>query len=228
MAGRMIGFTANGGSTDGYLAIPASSKGPAVIVIQEWWGLVPHIKSVCDRFASVGFVALAPDLYHGQSTTSPDEAGRLMMVLRIDQAEKDLQGAVRYLLGNKATASKKVGTVGFCMGGQLSLYAASKNSNIGACVDFYGIHPNVKPDFTKLNAPVLGFFGEQDDSVTPDAVKKLEHQLKTAGKKVDFTILAGVGHAFFNDSRPEVYNREIAERCWKNMLDFFKQNLTTA
>jgi len=228
MSGQMIRFTANGGNTGGYLATPASGKGPAVIVIQEWWGLVPHIKSVCDRFASAGFVALAPDLYHGQSTTSPDEAGRLMMALRIDEAEKDIQGAVRYLLGNMATASKKVGTVGFCMGGQLSLYAASKNTNIGACVDFYGIHPDVKPDFRQLYAPVLGFFGQQDASITPDAVKKLEQQIKAAGKKVDFTILAGVGHAFFNDSRPEVYHREIAERCWKIMLDFFKQNLKSA
>ncbi len=228
MAGQMISFSANGGSTGGYLATPASGKGPAVIVIQEWWGLVPHIKSVCDRFALAGFVALAPDLYHGQSTTSPDEAGRLMMALRIDQAEKDLQGAVKYLLGHKATVGKKVGTVGFCMGGQLSLYAASKNPNVGACVDFYGIHPNVKPDFTKLKAPVQGFFGEQDEFVTPDAVKKLEQQLKTAGKKMNFTIFPGVGHAFFNDSRPEVYNREIAEKCWKKMLDFFKQNLTAS
>jgi carboxymethylenebutenolidase len=228
MTGQMITFSANGGSTDGYLATPASGKGPAVIVIQEYWGLVPHIKSVCDRFSAAGFVALAPDLFHGQSTASPDEASRLMMALRIDQAEKDLQGAVNYLLGNKATTSKKVGTVGFCMGGQLSLYAASKNPNVGACVDFYGIHPNVKPDFTKLKAPVLGFFGEQDEFVTQDAVKKLERQLKTAGKKVDFAVFPSVGHAFFNDSRPEVYNREIAERCWKKTLDFFKQNLAAS
>lgn len=228
MVGQMVSFSANGGSSAGYLATPASGKGPGVIAIQEWWGLVPHIKSVCDRFAAAGLVALAPDLYHGQSTTSPDEAGRLMMALRIDQAEKDLQGAVKYLLGHKATVGKKVGMVGFCMGGQLSLYAASKNPNIGACVDFYGIHPNVKPDFATLKAPVLGFFGEQDEFVTPDVVKKLEQQLTTAGKKADFTIFPGVGHAFFNDSRPEVYNREIAEKCWKKMLDFFKQNLTAS
>ncbi len=148
-----------------------------------------------------------------------------MMALRIDQAEKDLQGAVKYLLGHKAISEKKVGCVGFCMGGQLALFAASKNSSIGACVDYYGIHPNVKPDFASLQAPVLGFFGEQDSFVTPDAARKLEQQLKNLGKKVEFNIYPKVGHAFFNDSRKDVYNPELAKKSWQRMLEFFKQNL---
>lgn len=225
MAGQMVHFNTNGGTTPGYLAIPKSGKGSGVIVIQEWWGLVPHIKDVCDRFAAEGFVALAPDLYHGKSTTSPDEAGRLMMALQIDRTEKDLQGAVKYLLGNKAVSGKKVGIVGFCMGGQLALFAASRNPSIGACVDYYGIHPNVHPDFPSLQAPVLGFFGEQDSFVTPDAVKKLEDQLKKHGKKVEFHIYPNVGHAFFNDSRKDVYNEELAKKTWKRMLEFFRQHL---
>jgi carboxymethylenebutenolidase len=225
MAGQMINFNTNGGTTPGYLAIPKSGKGPAVIVIQEWWGLVPHIKDVCERFAAEGFLALAPDLFHGQSTTSPDEAGRLMMALRIDQAEKDLQGAVNYLLGNKAVSAKKVGCVGFCMGGQLALFAASKNSSIGACVDYYGIHPNVHPEFKNLQSPVLGFFGEQDSFVTSDVVKKLEQEIKRHGKKVEFHIYSNVGHAFFNDSREDVYNRDLAQKSWQRMLEFFRQNL---
>ncbi len=225
MAGLMVNFSANGGTTAGYLAIPKSGKGPGVIVIQEWWGLVPHIKDVCDRFAAEGFLALAPDIFHGQSTTSPDEAGRLMMALRIDQAEKDLQGAVKYLLGHKAILGRKVGCVGFCMGGQLALFAASKNPSIGACVDYYGIHPNVIPDFANLQAPVLGFFGEQDDLVTSYAVKKLEQQLISRGKKVEFNIYPKVGHAFFNDTRKEVYSPEFAEKSWQRMLEFFRQNL---
>ncbi len=225
MAGLMVNFSANGGTTPGYLAIPKSGKGPGVIVIQEWWGLVPHIKDVCDRFAAEGFLALAPDLFHGQSTTSPDDAGRLMMALRIDQAEKDLQGAVKYLLGHKVLSGRKVGCVGFCMGGQLALFAASKNPSIGACVDYYGIHPNVIPDFANLQAPVLGFFGEQDDLVTSDAVKKLEQQLISRGKKVEFNIYPKVGHAFFNDTRKEVYSSEFAKKSWQRMLEFFRQNL---
>src|SRR5512143_310969 len=158
MSGQMVTFQSNGGTANGYLAVPASGKGPGVVVIQEWWGLVPHIKDVCDRLATEGFVALAPDLYHGKSTTSPDEAGKLMMALRIDEAERDLRGAANYLLNNASTAGSKVGTVGFCMGGALSLYAATKNQQVGACVVFYGGHPNVKPDLPSLQAPVLGLY----------------------------------------------------------------------
>src|ERR1044072_159168 len=121
--GEMVQFPFAGGTTGGYLAEPEQGSGPGVIVIQEWWGLVEHIKDICDRFAAEGFVALAPDLYHGKSTTSPDEAGKLMMALRIDEAEKDLRGAAEYLLNHSATNAGKVGTVGFCMGGALSLYA---------------------------------------------------------------------------------------------------------
>src|SRR5205814_6407438 len=127
MSGEMVEFKSNGGTASGYLSLPASGKGPGVIVIQEWWGLVEHIKDICDRFAAEGFVALAPDLYHGQSATSPDEAGKLMMAMRIDEVEKDLRGAAEYLLNHAAMTSSKVGTVGFCMGGALSLYAATKN-----------------------------------------------------------------------------------------------------
>lgn len=114
----------------GYLATPESGSGAGVIVLQEWWGLVPHIKDVADRFAQVGYVALAPDLYQGENTTSPDEAGRLMMALNIEQTAGDLQQAVDYLLKHEAVTGDKVGVVGFCMGGQLALLAATVSSNI--------------------------------------------------------------------------------------------------
>ena len=182
MAGQMVEFSSNGGTASGYLAIPASGKGPGVIVIQEWWGLVPHIKDICDRFAAEGYAALAPDLYHGRSTTSPDEAGKLMMTLRIDEAEKDLRGAIAFLLNHEATTGEKVGTVGFCVGGALSLYTATKNSQVGACVVFYGGHPNVKPDLPNLQAPVLGLYAGRDGFVTPELVRELENQLKEAMK----------------------------------------------
>jgi carboxymethylenebutenolidase len=174
MAGQMVEFASNGGTASGYLAPSAQGKGPGVIVIQEWWGLVPHIKDVCDRFAAEGYTALAPDLYHGESTKSPDEAGKLMMALRVDEAEKDLRGAIQFLMSNESTAGDKVGTIGFCMGGALSLYAASKNPQVGACVVFYGIHPNVKPDLANLQAPVLGIYAENDGYVTPAVVHDLE------------------------------------------------------
>src|SRR5713226_2945143 len=120
MAGQMVEFTSNGGKASGYLAIPQKGTGPGVIVIQEWWGLVDHIKDVCDRFAKEGYVALAPDLYHGKTTKSPDEAGKLMMSLVIDQAARDLAGGIAYLKSQPDVTGRTVGTIGFCMGGALS------------------------------------------------------------------------------------------------------------
>jgi carboxymethylenebutenolidase len=224
MSGQMVEFLSNGGTANGYLSVPASSKGPGVIVIQEWWGLVPHINDVCDRFAAEGFVALAPDLYHGESTKSPDEAGKLMMALKIDEAEKDLRGAINYLLKQEATSGNKVGTVGFCMGGALSLYAASKNPQVAACVVFYGIHPNVKPDLANLQAPVLGIYAERDAYVPPSAVRELEAKLKEHGKSAEMHIYPGLDHGFFNDTRTDVYNEESASDAWNRVLEFFREH----
>lgn len=226
MSGQMVTFQSNGGTANGYLAVPASGKGPGVVVIQEWWGLVPHIKDVCDRLAAEGFVALAPDLYHGKSTTSPDEAGKLMMALRIDEAERDLRGAANYLLNNASTAGSKVGTVGFCMGGALSLYAATKNQQVGACVVFYGGHPNVKPDLPSLQAPVLGLYAGRDGFVTPALAQELEQRLKQLGKSAEIHIYPDVDHGFFNDQRPAVYNEAAAKDAWARVIAFFRKHLT--
>lgn len=225
MSGQNVEFSSNGGTTKGYLAIPEKGSGPGVVVIQEWWGLVDHIKEVCDRFAAEGYVALAPDLYHGKTAKSPDEAGKLMMALNIAQTEKDLRGAVDYLLNHEATTSKKVGVVGFCMGGVLALYAASKNRDIGACVDLYGIHPNVKPDLPNLQAPVLGIYAEKDAYVTPESVRVLEKKLKELGKSVEVHIYPDVDHAFFNDQRPEVYDDKAARDAWQRTIQFLASHL---
>lgn len=224
--GELVEFPFADGNTGGYLAEPEKGSGPGVVVIQEWWGLVDHIKDVCDRFAAEGFVALAPDLYHGKTTKSPDEAGKLMMALRIDEAERDLSAAVEYLSTLDSTTSQKVGVVGFCMGGALSLYTATKNPNIGACVVFYGGHPKVKPDLPNLQAPVLGLYAEKDRSVTPAAVHELERQLKSLGKQIEVKIYPGADHAFFNDTRPEVYNAEAAADAWQRTIEFLRKHLS--
>jgi carboxymethylenebutenolidase len=130
----MVDFPSNGGTTAAYLATPKTGNGPGVIVIQEWWGLVGHIKNVCDRFAAAGYSALAPDLYHGQTASEPDAAGKLFMALNIERAEKDLAGAAKYLAGHSSTS--KLGAVGFCMGGQLALFAGCTNASVAAVVDF--------------------------------------------------------------------------------------------
>src|SRR5438132_7818723 len=223
MAGTMVQFPSNGGTASGYLATPPSGKGPGVLVIQEWWGLVGHIKKVCDRFAAEGVSALAPDLYHGKTASEPDGAGKLFMALNIEQAEKDLRGAVKHLAGHSSTA--KLGAVGFCMGGQLALFAGCTNGRVGAVVDFYGIHPNVKPDYARLNGPVLGLFAEKDAFVTPQTAREVEAAIKKAGKPVEIHIYPGVDHGFFNDERPDVYNKAAADDAWRRTLAFFRQHL---
>jgi carboxymethylenebutenolidase len=219
----MVEFASNGQTTQGYLALPAAGKGPGVLVIQEWWGLVGHIKQVCDRFAAEGFSALAPDMYHGKTASEPDGAGKLFMALNIAQAEKDLRGAAAYLAQHSATG--KLGVVGFCMGGQLALFAATLNSNIGACVNFYGIHPNVKPDYSKLSGPVLGLFAENDSFVTPATARQVHADIVKAGKQSEIHVYPGVDHAFFNNDNTAAYDKPAADDAWRRTLAHFRANL---
>jgi carboxymethylenebutenolidase len=209
----------------GYLSVPASGRGRGVIVIQEWWGLVDHIRDVCDRMAREGFVALAPDLYRGERTSDPDAAGRLMMDLEIPRAANDLDATATTLLGRDEVSGARLGAMGFCMGGQLALYAATRNPKIGAVVDFYGIHPNVTLDLSGLEAPVLGIFAEHDTFVPPEAARKLQSDLEGAGKRAEFTIHRGVDHAFMNETRPDVYHAETAARAWSETLAFLRREL---
>jgi carboxymethylenebutenolidase len=222
MLGQMVEFPSNGSTAQGYLAPATGGSGPAVIVIQEWWGLVDPIEAVADRFAAEGFTALAPDLYHGESTTSPDDAGRLMMALNIGRSVQDLLGAVDYLLAHDAVAGTQLGTVGFCMGGQLALASGCKSAKVGAVVDFYGVHPNVTLDFSGLAAPVLGLFAERDGFVTPEVARKLRADVTSAGKRMDIHIYEGADHGFFNDTREDVYDAGAAADAWNRTLTFLR------
>jgi carboxymethylenebutenolidase len=221
----MLNFRGNGETYSGYLARSTDGSGPGVIVLQEWWGLVGHITDVCDRFAAESFTALAPDLYRGTSTTDPDEAGTLMMALNIEETEKILRGAVDALIDDEATEGEKVGVIGFCMGGQLALYAAAVNPKIGACVDFYGIHPKVHPPLENLQAPVLGIFAEFDEYASHTAVNTLQAHLTNLDKQHEFHTYPGAHHAFFNDARPEVYDKQAAEDAWERVLTFLHRHL---
>jgi len=219
----MVTFKGNGQNVQGYLARPASGKGFGVVVIQEWWGLVPHIKDVADRLAKEGYLALAPDLYHGSKTTEPNEAQKLLQQLDFPRAVKDMSGAVSYLLAHQAHAGNAVGSVGFCMGGALSLLLATARPEVQACVDFYGMPQQA--DYTKLAGAVLGHFADHDDYASPQAVRQLAKTLTGLGKAHQFHTYPGTEHAFFNDARPEVYKKQAAELAWKRTLEFFKQNL---
>ncbi len=219
-AGHHVDFATGEEQARAYLSLPASGHGPGVIVLQEWWGLVDHIREVCDRLAREGFVTFAPDLYRGEATTDPDAAGRMMMDLEIPRASRDLDGAVAALLGNAAVDGGRLAAIGFCMGGQLALHAATQNPRVSAVVDFYGVHPNVTLDLSGLEAAVMGIFAENDGFVPPDAARKLESELREAGKRCDFTIFPGVDHAFMNDTRPDVHDAATAARAWSQMVSF--------
>jgi carboxymethylenebutenolidase len=224
--GEMVEFTSNGGTCPGYLATPDGGSGPGVLVIQEWWGLVPHIKDVCDRFAGEGFVALAPDLYRGQSTTEPDGAGKLMMALNIEQAAKDLSGAVDLL--QERSGRDAVGVVGFCMGGGLALVVATQRPDaVKAAAPFYGVipWPTAQPDWSKLDAKVQGHYAELDGFFTPDMVKDLEGTLQGLGKDVELLVYEDADHAFFNDTRPEVYKPEQSQQAWDRTIALFRAEL---
>ncbi len=224
-AGHHVTFASAAGEAPAYLSVPASGRGPGVVVLPEWWGLVDHIREVCDRLAREGFVALAPDLYRGDATTDPDAAGRMMMDLEIPRAAEDLDGAIAAVLGHDAVEGSQVGVIGFCMGGQLALYAATRNERVRAVADFYGVHPNVSLDLSNLRASVLGIFAENDEFVPPEVVRQLEADLGAAGVETDFTIFPGVDHAFMNDARPEVFDAEVSTRAWAMTLAYLRKEL---
>lgn len=224
MQGEMIQFRANGRMTPGYLNAHAGT-GPGLIVVQEWWGLVDHIKHLVDRFAAEGFIGLAPDLYHGTQAKSPDDAGKLLMALNIAEAGVDLRGAADYLLGLPSVRPKKVGAVGFCMGGQLALFGAQEHPDkISAAVNFYGIHPKVPIDPAKLRVPVLAHFGRADPSVKEADARALAARYQAAGAPFEAHFY-DAGHAFFNDSRPQVFDAPSADLAWQRTLGFLRAHL---
>ena len=223
----MIVFNGNGEVYNGYMAVPESGRGPAVVVIQEWWGLVDHIKDVVDRLAAEGFVAMAPDLYKGESTTEPEEAGTLAMALQIPEVRKMLSGAADKLIQLEEVTSEKAGVVGFCLGGALALYAAAvEPDRYGCCVNFYGIQLPIDTPYENLSGPVLGLFAEIDEYTGPAEVQALDYKLNKLDKPHEFVTYPGTHHAFFNDDRPEVYNAEASADAWKGTIVFLRANAT--
>lgn len=226
MAGIMQSFPANGTTANGYIATPPDGTGPALIILQEWWGLVDHIKQVTDRFAEAGFVAMAVDLYKGETAEHPDDAKRLLMALDIGDTARTLRGAAVYLRAHPAVTPEKVGVLGFCMGGQLALFAATEHADvIDAVVDFYGIfNPAVPVDLSKLRAPVQAHFGEHDGSCPTAQVDALMAAIDAAGAPRELHRY-DAGHAFFNDTRPTAYNDEAAELAWTRSVEFLHRTL---
>jgi carboxymethylenebutenolidase len=221
-----VEFPTSAGVAPGYLAVPATEHGPATIVLQEWWGLDEHIRSVCDRFAAEGFFALAPDLYRGETTTEPSEAQQKMMALSMDQAEQEMCGACEFLTAQPGVEGSGVGAVGFCLGGGLSLWAAATCPHVSAAVTYYYVMPHGKPDFAGIKGPVLGHFGTADEFIPLDDAKALESELRGAGVDVSFHYYEGAGHAFFNDTnRLGTHDADAAQSSWERTVSFLRTAL---
>jgi carboxymethylenebutenolidase len=225
-----VEFKSNGSTASGYLVKPASGSGPGVLVIQEWWGLDSGIKEMTDRLGAAGFVALAPDLYHGElaAHTEMDKAGRLMQSMPPDRAARDMSGAIDYLAGHKAVTSKGIGVVGFCMGGMLSfLIGANRPDKVTALVPFYGFPQGpMEPDWSKLTATISGHMAEKDTFFPPEAARALETKLRKMGKNATLTVHAGTGHAFMAPHNAlGTFNATAAARIWPETVSFLKANV---
>ena len=222
-----VEFKSNGDTASGYLAVPESGSGPGVIVLQEWWGMDDSIKRYADRFAEEGFLALAPDLYGGETTEQPDEAEQKMMAMNMDKTVKDMRGAVDYLKQHEGFQGDGVGAVGFCLGGGLAVWAGAESDDVDAVVTYYYVMPHGKPDFSKIKGPLLGHFGTADDFISHDAAQALETELREAGADVDFHYYEGSGHAFFNDlDRLGTYDPAAATVSWERSVSFLRKALT--
>ena len=212
----------------GYLATPESGRGPGVVVIQEWWGVVPHIRSVADRLAQAGFVALAPDLFRGVETTEPDEAGKVMMGLRVASAGSDIAAAAGHLASSGLLTSAQLGCVGFCMGGGLALLAPTVSPGIDCTVAFYPTMP--WPDYQ----PAWGNYSgkealihqcEADVPSTGPDIARYAEEISKHGGVVTVETYPGTQHAFFNDDRPEVHDPRAAALAWERTIDFLHRRL---
>ncbi len=199
-----------------------SGKRPGLLVIQEWWVLNDHIRDVDRRLQNEGFITVPVDMYDGKVTKDPEVARGLMMAMDKNAAIEKLNAAVRSLKSNPEVSN--VGAIGFCMGGFLTLSLACNNSDLKAGAAFYG---NVPPDtaLAKITAPILYIYGEKDQHIPASEIDRLEQTLKRAGKTCEVVRYSKSDHAFFNDTRKEVYNPTDAKDAWERSLAFLRKNL---
>lgn len=212
----------SGADTSGEIVVPDKpGKLPAVVLIQEWWGVNDHIRSVVKRFADAGFVVLAPDLYHGKTTKDAGEAASLMNALDRERALDEIGGAIGFLAKHERS-NGKVGIVGFCMGGAYSFGAAARFPELACAVPFYGLNP--ADDLTKIRVPVQTHVAKRDQWVTPASAEKAKQTIDAHGPAMEVHVYEA-DHAFFNDTRPEVYAPEAAQLAFSRAVDFLHKNL---
>ena len=216
-----VSFSSEAGPASGYLARPDKGR-PGIIILQEWWGLVPHIQDVAGRFAAQGYLALAPDLYHGKSTVEVAEAEHLMQGLDWGRAAREIAGAVRYL--REVEGATRVGVVGFCMGGALTVIAATQ-PGVDAYVAFYGFPAAGAAPLDKITAPGVIFFGEGEQFFSVPGAQAFAESQRKRGREAEVIVYPGAGHAFFNNDRPEAYGRDAANDAWRRTLEHIGRHL---
>lgn len=219
-----VSFEREGGrTTGGEIALPAGEgRAGAVVLIHEWWGLNDHVRSLLERLAGAGFVALAPDLFAGKVTRDAGEAGKLMQGLDWAGALEDIRAAARHAASHPRS-NGKVGVLGFCMGGALSFAAAASVGGLSAVVPFYGV-PGQPIDFDAVSAPILAHFAARDDWAKPELAEGIQRELEARGKRIELHVY-DAQHAFFNDTRPEVHDPAAAKVAWERSVAFLRQHL---
>ena len=224
---RMVEFPVEGmGKVACYEARPGGAGSyPGVIVVQEWWGLTDHIRSICDRLAHEGFVALAPDLYQGKTTTDPNLAAAWMAALDKQDAVRILQSAIRFLQEKEPLYAEHIGVVGFCMGGSLALLLACRTTALKAAIPFYGDLPDPVEQVKDIRCPVLFFAGGKDRWINSEKVSRLKQAFQKYGVAGEVRVYPEADHAFFNDTRREVYNAAAAQDAWMRALGLLSRTL---
>lgn len=228
MITKNITFKSGDETGSGVLFVPATKgngKLPAIVVIQEWWGLNDWVKQQAEELASQGYITLAPDLYRGKIAKTRDEAHELANGLPPERAMRDLRGAVAYLKSQPNVDPNKIGAIGWCMGGGYAAQLAVDEPTLIADVVNYGQLPESDAEVKSIKAKMLGNFGGKDQGIPATAVRKFEEQMKTNGNTVDFKIYPEAGHGFQNPSNKSGYNAEATADAKKRTADFFAKTL---
>jgi carboxymethylenebutenolidase len=216
--------TKSGGTATGELVAPeGEGRAPAVVLIQEWWGLNGQIRHIAQKLAREGFLVAMPDLYHGRWTVDPEEAGKLMGALDWPQALDEIGGAAAFL-EQHPRSNGNVGVVGFCLGGALAFASAVVVPELKAVVPYYGLPPAGKFDYSKVKAPILAHFAANDDWAKADAAKAVQDEMRARGQSMDLHVYQA-GHAFSHEARKDVYVPEAAAQAWSRTVAFLHQHL---
>jgi len=226
-AEQTVSFESGAEQASGFLVTP-DGKGPfpALVVVQEWWGLTDWVKGQARALAKEGYVALAVDLYRGKSTASQEEAHQLMMGTPPERALRDLQAGFAYLRSQPAVRKDRIGVIGWCMGGGYTLQLATVEPKLAAAVAYYGLPPTDAAKIAAIHAPVLGNYGAEDKGPSPEQARAFEAAMKKAGKTIDLKIYPGAGHAFANVDNPwGGYRKEATEDAWARTKAFLAKYL---